>query len=54
MRLHSLVRMFEELQQLRARLLAPTILPPVWVFNNIPAGARVDTRRARPFPRRRK
>jgi hypothetical protein len=36
------------------RLFPRAVASRVWVFNNIPAGARVDTRVSCPLPRRRR
>lgn len=35
---------------MRHRLLGQRILSKVWVFNNMPAGARVDTKVSCPLP----
>ena len=38
------------IEALRARLATRRYLSKVWVFNNIPAGARVDTEKSCPLP----
>ena len=39
------------LEALRDRLMARRFISKVWTFNNMPAGARVDTKVSCPMPR---